>query len=94
MLQVTSTLEWGGGIKDLPRLAYALLRSPLLAANPKGHPDLRAAVHHLWMGLPPALLHKAVYPALMSFKDPDTLVQHSSTLALILPLANKLPEYL
>lgn len=75
MLQVDATLAWETGIKGLPRLAYALLRSPLLAANPRGHPDLRAAVHHLWVGLSPALLRKAVYPALMSFKDPDTLVR-------------------
>lgn len=85
-----AALAWMSGVKDLPRIAYALLRSPLLSVSPKGHPDLRAATRHLWFGLPPHLLQKAVYPALMSYRDPDTLVSKSEVLILVLPVGKKL----
>lgn len=74
MFQIDVNLSSTPGTRDIPRLAYALLRSPLLAEVYQDHPDIKAAVHNLWLGLPPPLLRKAVYPALMSFKDLDTLV--------------------
>lgn len=60
--------------KPLPRLAYALLRSPLLTLEEPEHPDLRAVANHLWASLPPDLLRCAIYPMLTSYSDPDTQV--------------------
>lgn len=62
-------------LQSLPRLVYALLRSPLLTDVKQQHPDLRTAICHLWASLPPRELRTAVYPLLSSFSNPDTLVR-------------------
>ncbi|WIA11779.1 hypothetical protein OEZ85_011873 [Tetradesmus obliquus] len=61
-------------LQPLPRLVYALLRSPLLSSAAQYHSDLTAYLHHLWCCLPPRELAKAVYPGLSAFADPDTLI--------------------
>eukprot|EP00879_Flechtneria_rotunda_P001812 GHRR01001976.1.p1 GENE.GHRR01001976.1~~GHRR01001976.1.p1 ORF type:complete len:996 (+),score=422.55 GHRR01001976.1:2722-5709(+) len=61
-------------LQPLPRLVYALLRSPLLSSAAQYHSDLTAYLHHLWCCLPPDELAKAVYPGLWAFADPDTLI--------------------
>lgn len=63
-------------LQSLPRLVYALLRSPLLTDVKQQHPDLRTAICHLWASLPPQELRTAVYPLLSSFSNPDTLVRN------------------
>ncbi|KAG2486738.1 hypothetical protein HYH03_014664 [Edaphochlamys debaryana] len=61
-------------LAPLPRLVYALLRSPLLAPFAEGqHPDLTAFLRHLWSSLPPHELVRAVYPVMQSYTDPDHL---------------------
>lgn len=74
-VQVDVTFDDLSMLQPLPRLVYALLRSPLLALGQRAHPDLRAVVHHLWASLPPDLLRCATYPVLTSFTDPDTQVR-------------------
>ena len=75
--QVDAEFADSEALQPLPRLVYALLRSPLLTEGKrqKGeHPDLRAAICHLWACLPPRELRSAVYPLLYSFSNPDALV--------------------
>ncbi|GIL48469.1 hypothetical protein Vafri_4983 [Volvox africanus] len=61
-------------LAPLLRLVYALLRSPLLAPFAEGqHPDLTAFLRHLWSGLPPPELVRAVYPVMQSYITPDQL---------------------
>ena len=67
--------QQAAALQPIPHLVYALLRSPLLAVTAPSHPDLRAAVHYLWAGLPPQLLRCAIYPVLASYSDLDTQVQ-------------------
>ena len=67
--------QQAGALQPIPHLVYALLRSPLLAVTAPSHPDLRAAVHFLWAGLPPQLLRCAIYPVLASYSDLDTQVR-------------------
>ena len=66
-------------LQPLPRLVYALLRSPLLPEQPRlngrAHPDAPAALRHLCASLPPRDLRCALYPTLSSFADPDTLAR-------------------
>lgn len=63
-------------LQRLPRLVYALLRSPLLASPPEGqHPDLTPFMRHLWASLPPSELQAAVYPSLSSWLGTDTVVR-------------------
>jgi hypothetical protein len=52
-------------LQPLPRLVYALLRSPLLSSAAQYHSDLTAYLHHLWCCLPPHELAKAVYPGVL-----------------------------
>ena len=77
-------------LQPLPRLVYALLRSPLLASEwrliRRAHPDAPAALRHLWAGLPPRDLRCAVYPTLSSFSDPDTLVRSLAAAATVAPV--------
>eukprot|EP00775_Hariotina_reticulata_P007478 gene7478-7687_t len=61
-------------LQPLPRLVYALLRSPLLSSAAQYHSDLTAFLHHLWCCLPPKELSRAVYPCLTAFADTDTLI--------------------
>ena len=68
------TFDEAEALQTLPRLVFALLRSPLLSPRELRHPDARAAIGRLWAALPPDHLRRAVYPALSSFADPDTLV--------------------
>ncbi len=73
--QVDVAFEAAEALQPLPRLAFALLRSPLLAeaaGGAAGHPDAAAAARHLWAALPPGELRRAVYPALASYSDADT----------------------
>lgn len=73
-MQVDAEFAGSEALQPLPRLVYALLRSPLLTERRPGqHPDLRTAVCHLWAGLPHQELRSAVYPLLSSFSNPDTM---------------------
>lgn len=80
------TFEGAPSLQLLPRLVYALVRSPLLEATEQHHPDLRAALHHLWTALPPDELACAVYPRLASYSDADheALPRHSLSRAALL----------
>jgi protein transport protein SEC24 len=60
--QVDLTFSSCPPLQPLPRLVYALLRSPLLSSAAQYHSDLTAYLHHLWCCLPPRELAKAVYP--------------------------------
>ncbi|KAL3139738.1 hypothetical protein ABBQ38_004043 [Trebouxia sp. C0009 RCD-2024] len=71
-LQVDATFEDAENLQAMPRLVYALLRSPLLGSHPDLHPDTPTALHLLWSSLPPEDLQTAVYPCLSSYQDPDT----------------------
>lgn len=75
-LQVDATFEDAENLQAMPRLVYALLRSPLLGLHPDLHPDTPTALRLLWSSLPPEDLQTAVYPCLSSFQDPDTQVTH------------------
>lgn len=72
--QVDLTFSSCPPLQPLPRLVYALLRSPLLSSAAQYHSDLTSYLHHLWCCLPPNELAKAVYPGLKAFADPDTLL--------------------
>ncbi|DBA67299.1 TPA: hypothetical protein ACH3X2_001602 [Trebouxia sp. C0005] len=70
--QVDATFEGAETLQAIPRLVYALLRSPMLSPHPSSHPDTRTSLHLLWSSLPPEDLQTAVYPHLSSYQDPDT----------------------
>lgn len=74
MLQVDATFEDAESLQAVPRLVYALLRSPLLGPHPSGHPDTPTALRLLWSALPPEDLQTAVYPCLSSYQNPETQV--------------------
>jgi len=56
-------------LQQVPRVAYALLRGPLLAGA--DHPDVPCALRMLWDTLPPHELAPALYPRLSSWISPD-----------------------
>ncbi|KMT05478.1 hypothetical protein BVRB_7g176030 [Beta vulgaris subsp. vulgaris] len=59
-------------LQPLPRLIFALLRSPLLRLHEEGvHPDYRIFLQCLFSALEPSSLHRAVYPVLTSYTTPD-----------------------
>lgn len=59
-------------LQPLPRLAFALLRSPLLKLPREGvHPDVRTFLQCLYSSLDPSYLMRAVYPVLSSYTSPD-----------------------
>ena len=58
----------------MPRLVYGMLRCALMMQQPGQHPDERVALNHLWGSLRPKEVHCALYPALSSFSDLDTMV--------------------
>ncbi|KAH9322138.1 hypothetical protein KI387_016777, partial [Taxus chinensis] len=59
-------------LQSLPRLAFALLRSPLLRLHEEGvHPDYRIYLQCLFSALEPSSLLRAVYPVLSSYSSPD-----------------------
>ncbi|XP_057534078.1 protein transport protein SEC23 D [Amaranthus tricolor] len=59
-------------LQPLPRLIFALLRSPLLRLHEEGvHPDYRIFLQCLFSALEPSSLHRAVYPVLSSYTTPD-----------------------
>lgn len=59
-------------LQSLPRLAFALLRSPLLRLHEEGvHPDYRIYLQCLFSALEPSSLLRAVYPVLSSYSTPD-----------------------
>ena len=72
LVQIDATFEDAETLQAMPRLVYALLRSPLLGEHPGRHPDTRAALHALWSALPPEDLQTAIYPRLSSYQDPNT----------------------
>ena len=75
-VQVDLSFSHSEPLQQLPRLVYALLRSPLLAPAAEGqHPDLTTFLAHLWACLPPSELVRAIYPVLCSYHDPETMVQ-------------------
>lgn len=80
LLQVDATFEGAETLQVIPRLVYALLRSPLLGPpQPPGrHPDTRTSLQMLWASLSPEDLQTAVYPHLSSYQDPDTQVRRLS----------------
>ena len=54
--------------QPLIRLVYGLLRSPLLLGGfTRGTDDHQIYLQHLWTGLPPADLQRAIYPNVSSF---------------------------
>jgi len=57
-------------LQPLPRLVFALLRSPLLCAMGT-EPDARTHLQCLCASLEPAALVRTLYPALSSYADPD-----------------------
>ena len=74
-VQVDLSFSHSEPLQQLPRLVYALLRSPLLAPAAEGqHPDLTTFLAHLWACLPPSELVRAIYPVLCSYHDPETMV--------------------
>lgn len=80
LLQVDATFEGAETLQVIPRLVYALLRSPLLGPpQPAGrHPDTRTSLQMLWASLSPEDLQTAVYPRLSSYQDPHTQVRQWS----------------
>ncbi|KAJ0976718.1 hypothetical protein J5N97_012192 [Dioscorea zingiberensis] len=59
-------------LQPLPRLVFALLRSPLLRFHEEGvHPDYRIYLQCLFSALEPASLQRAIYPVLTSYASPD-----------------------
>eukprot|EP00887_Chlorella_sp_A99_P008180 scaffold12.g8180.t1 len=71
---VDASLSGVEGLGMLPRIAFGLLASPLLAPAPRSqHPDLEAFVRQLWLTLPPGELATALYPRLSSWVDADTV---------------------
>ncbi|XP_074294931.1 protein transport protein SEC23 D-like [Silene latifolia] len=59
-------------LQPLPRLIFALLRSPLLRLHEEGvHPDYRIFMQCLFSALEPSSLHRAVYPVLTSYTTPE-----------------------
>lgn len=55
-------------LSTIPRMIYALLRSPLLSTDINNtHPDMRMFQLCLYSVLPPALLRKALYPQLSTY---------------------------
>jgi hypothetical protein len=59
-------------LQSLPRLIFALLRSPLLRLHEEGiHPDYRIYLQCLFSALEPSSLLRAVYPVLSSYSTPD-----------------------
>ncbi|XP_057955400.1 protein transport protein SEC23 D [Malania oleifera] len=59
-------------LQPLPRLVFALLRSPLLRLHEEGvHPDYRIYLQCLFSALEPSSLHRAIYPVLTSYTTPD-----------------------
>lgn len=74
-------------LQSLPRLVFALLRSPLLRFHEEGvHPDYRIYLQCLLSALEPSSLHRAVYPVLTSYSTPDKLAypRHSLSRAALL----------
>nr|XP_009404358.1 PREDICTED: protein transport protein sec24-like [Musa acuminata subsp. malaccensis] len=59
-------------LQSLPRLVFALLRSPLLRFHEEGvHPDYRIYLQCLFSSLGPSSLQCAIYPVLTSYATPD-----------------------
>ncbi|XP_072965546.1 protein transport protein SEC23 D-like [Typha angustifolia] len=59
-------------LQPLPRLVFALLRSPLLRLHEEGiHPDYRIYLQCLFSALKPSSLQRAIYPVLTSYASPD-----------------------
>eukprot|EP00200_Dunaliella_tertiolecta_P008044 CAMPEP_0202381876 /NCGR_PEP_ID=MMETSP1127-20130417/39382_1 /ASSEMBLY_ACC=CAM_ASM_000462 /TAXON_ID=3047 /ORGANISM="Dunaliella tertiolecta, Strain CCMP1320" /LENGTH=964 /DNA_ID=CAMNT_0048980955 /DNA_START=356 /DNA_END=3245 /DNA_ORIENTATION=- len=72
---VDVSFSGAAALHPMPRLVYALLRSPVLAPPVEGqHGDLVAFLEHCWGSLTPSELACAVYPHLTAYADPDTVV--------------------
>ena len=59
-------------LQALPRLVFALLRSPMLRPGGVG-PDARTHMRQLAARLDPPSLVRLLYPALSSYSDPDNV---------------------
>ncbi|GAX84626.1 hypothetical protein CEUSTIGMA_g12047.t1 [Chlamydomonas eustigma] len=94
MSNITPDLDFSEvpALKQVPRLVFALLRSPLLVPpepsidesyNPSSqqHPDLGMFIRHLWTCLPPHDLRTAVYPELSAWSGPDEKVGNNLPLS-------------
>ena len=61
-------------LQSMPRLIFALLRSPLLRLHEEGvHPDYRIYLQCLFSALEPSSLLQVVYLVLSSYSTPDDL---------------------
>lgn len=60
-------------LQALPRLVFALLRSPMLRPGGGVGPDARTHLRTLASRLDPPSLVRLLYPALSSYADPDTV---------------------
>ena len=65
----------------VPRIVYALLRCPLLAAMSPLATDAAAAKHALWTCLDPESLMRAIHPVLVAFDDPEGEQHTTETLS-------------
>ena len=74
LLQVDADLAGCEALQAVPRLVYGMLRCALMMQRPGQHPDERVALNHLWGTLRPKEIRCALYPALSSFSDLDTMV--------------------
>jgi hypothetical protein len=64
-------------LSSIPRIAYALLRSALLATSAaEATSDYAAALRVCWASLGPDSLLRAIHPLLVAFDDPES---HSHT---------------
>lgn len=72
MNKLDATFSHYPKLQVLPRLVFALMRSPLLQFHEEGvHPDYRIYLQCLFSALEPSSLLRAVYPVLSSYSSPD-----------------------
>ncbi|KAL8138195.1 hypothetical protein V2J09_004196 [Rumex salicifolius] len=70
--QIDASFSMTPQLQPLPRLVFALLRSPLLRLHEEGiHPDYRIYLQCLYSALEPSSLQRAIYPVLTSYSNPD-----------------------
>eukprot|EP00884_Botryococcus_braunii_P002587 jgi/Botrbrau1/12329/Bobra.4_3s0002.2 len=87
-------MEGAEGLQTVARGVFALLRSPLLSLRDPVHGDNPSALAHLWSGLPPDELMRAIYPTLSSYSDPDTLVCQRHSLSRAALVSSGAPIFL
>jgi hypothetical protein len=79
-------------VQQLPRLVFALLRSPLL--SPSASPDEACALRALCLQLPPAELAALLYPHLSSWESPDNLAFPRHSLCAAALAVSRRPLYM